>query len=308
MCERTESNNLKAKAIFSSFGAVLSQFGAGLNDLNTSGEAALDLRKKFLLVNAVHGILDVILGSSVVRVPRQLIDIVKMSNRTVSFILDGRIHYATGILVSPRHVLTAAHVFLDEEGRLVDENRIQRTSVEAHTTYFDNIIMEGPRSLSNLDEAWLLDPKLDSTGKANRDVRLLDFAIITLKQPLGNDPVGNGELRQWVPIPKPAEAQVLSPNLSLRVFQFLDRDALFSSSGNVRRLNRNGLRVLHTASTLDSASGSAMVDDEFNLVALHLGGAASGEQPKSNRGLPIRRIAESIDEVRDGTTVRSQLK
>lgn len=303
-----EANEVKTEAMKGLVAALSGAFSSRLTEMATRGELALGLQTRFLLLNALHEIFDIIFGSSIVRVPRQLIGTVKASNRTVSFILDGRVHYGTGILVSPCHVLTAAHLFLDETGRVIDSTRAGRTTVEAQTTYFGNIIMEGPRRGSELATDWLLDPKLDGVGKATRDVKALDFAIVTLKERLGNDPVGNGITRDWVTVPTAGEAQLLSPNLALRIFQFLDREALFTSSGSVRKVNPDGMRVLHTASTLDSSSGSAIFDDEFNLVALHLGGAASGELPKSNRGLPVRRIAESIDEVRDGTTVRAQLK
>jgi hypothetical protein len=76
----------------------------------------------------------------------------------------------------------------------------------------------------------------------------------------------------------------------------------------VRDVTQDGYRVLHTASTADSASGAALMDDDFHLLAMHLSGSASGEWPRSNRGLPIGRVAEVIDQpMANGSTVRALL-
>lgn len=286
----------------------------GQNFLTADGENVDAAAQRFRTIDLLFSLFDVLKPGSIVPVPRQLINLATISNRTVSFVLDGHTHIATGILVGPSTVLTAAHVFFDqEEQKLIERNWYGRLTVEARTTFYGNIVVEGPRVSSKLSEsdprAWLVDPKVDGNGLADREVEDLDFAIIKLEKPLGNNEIGSGIKREWFEIPTVKAAPILPPYLQLRVLQFLDREALLGSSGFVLRLDERPSRILHTASTADSASGSPIVDDEFRLLGIHVGGAASGERPKANRGLPISRVAESIDQPRGGrSTVRSQLK
>jgi hypothetical protein len=252
-------------------------------------------------------------GSPITTVATQFLQMIKVSNEIVSFVLDDNTHFGTGMLVGPAAVLTAAHLFFEDDGALIDRRRLSRITAEAHTTLIgDHVIIEGQRSTSYLcnpcSNDWLIDPQIDDDDYALRDVDGLDFAIVRLDKLLGNETVGK-EKRGWFVIPTVASAPVLAPYTMIRVFEFLDRTDLLTSSGFIRSIEQCGLRVLHTASTADSASGAPMLDDEFQLLAMHLAGAESGKWPRSNRGLPIRRVAEIIDcPLPDGLTIRAKLK
>jgi hypothetical protein len=283
-------------------------FSSMLRDLTRA--RTLDSLERFKFLESANRRLDDITPSVTVPVSRHLIETVRISNRIASFVLDGARHFGTGILVGPAHVLTAAHLFFDERGR-PNYDRLNRVKVEGRTTFFSDIMKAGPPWTANLSSSTpdqcFVEPKIVS-GAANRELDRLDFAILTLDERVGEASVG-AERRRWVDIPAARSAQVLSADLVIRAFQFLDRKELLASSGCVREITVDGMRVLHTASTADSASGAAIVDDEFNLVALHLAGPASGEYPKANHALPIARVAEIIDQVRtDGTTARSELR
>ncbi|HYI11149.1 MAG TPA: trypsin-like peptidase domain-containing protein [Thermoanaerobaculia bacterium] len=275
-----------------------------------SPTASLDTR--YVAAQAVVRALDSITvgGSPIVPFPRYLIETVRISNQIVSFVLDGLTHFGTGVLVGPSSVLTAAHLFFDAGGQLIDRGRLSRITVEAHTTLLGDFIMQGKRRtvrLSGIDSnQWLIDPKMEN-DLAQRDVDLLDFAIVRLDEPLGYDPVGP-EHRGWFVIPSAPQCRVLTSNLGIRVFQFLDREELLTSAGIIHNVVENGYRALHTASTASSASGAALADAQGSLVAIHIAGAATGERPKLNRALPIRRVAEIIDwQPERGVTIRSLL-
>ena len=285
-------------------------FGAQLRDSLADDDFSGKPAKRFALADKFLTFLSDIGKGPIFPVPRQIADLVRVSNRIVSLVLDGTIHIGNGILVGPSQVLTAAHLFFEQDGNIIEPRRPSRITVEAQTIYLGSMVMQGPprsvRLASPDSGGWAIEPEVVN-GKAMREVRLLDFAIIKLAEDLGHETVGQDN-RGWIQIPTERNAPVLSKDLPIRVLQFLDRGPLLTSSGVVREVLPDGSRMLHSASTEDSASGAAIEDDEFALIGMHLGGSASGEQPRSNRGLPIRRVAAVIDTVRsDGTTIRSKL-
>jgi hypothetical protein len=250
-------------------------------------------------------------GSPITSVSQELLNTIRTSNRIVSFVLDGDTHFGTGFLVGPSAVLTAAHLFFDETGELIDRDP-QRITAEVHNTgALDYVITGGDRTVVKLchpcSKDWIIYPQVIETFHRG-DVSTLDFAIVRLAAAIGDDNLGN-EKRGWFEIPTAHTAEVLAPETMIRVFEFLDRNELLTSSGFIRGVEKHATRFLHTASTEDSASGAPIVDDEFNLLGIHLGGPNTGEWPRSNRGLPIRRVAEIIDAPHyGGSTIRAQLK
>jgi hypothetical protein len=262
-------------------------------------------------VNGLLGLMSGLGGGPIVPVPRLLIRTAELSNRIVSFVLDREVHFGTGVLIGPDLVLTASHLFFEQEtGRLIDRARLKRITVEARTTLIDNILMPGPPRTANLyqpeGDLWLLDPPLRD-DVAQRDLLSLDFAIVRIDERFGDDHVGGAnQTRKWFELPTADDAPVLSDDLIVHVFEFLDREELLTSVGQTRGIVDNGYRVLHTASTLGSGSGAPLVDSELNLLAIHIGGAVSGEVPRTNRALPIRRVAEIIDQpLPAGSSIRS---
>jgi hypothetical protein len=306
MSEQSEANVL----IWKKF-TELVQFVLESKRKEWLGKGAVD---KGFRCRAVQLIVELVgLGGTgpIVTVQRHLAETVRVSNRVVSFVLDGNLHIGTGMLVGPCHVLTAAHLFFGRHGALIDAGRLNRITVEVHKTCLGQIIIEGdppqPAKLYSPEtDDWLIEPGIKN-GVAQRDVDYLDFVIVRIADDFGNDSVGT-EKRGWFEIPTAHSAEILAKELPVQVFMYLNRKNLLTASGFVRDVTQDGYRVLHTASTKDSASGAPLLDDDFKLVAMHLGGSASGELPRSNRGLPIRRVAEVIDKPRcDGSTVRALL-
>ena len=273
--------------------------------------SSLDVAVKLLLSSLTDVISDIIIGGNPISpMPAYILDTVRISNRVVSFLLDGTTHFGTGILVGPAHVLTAAHLFFDEVGDLIDPSRTGRTTVAVDTTLLGDIMLKTQRTMIPLLEAphCHVDPEVIGIS-AQREVEKLDFAIVKLSKSIGNDGVGSNEQRSWFDIPTVETAPILAPDLPLRVFQFVDAKELRVSTGVFREFTSDGFRVAHTASTVDGSSGSFALNDRVQLLAMHVSGPLSGEVPRCNYALPVSRVAESIDlPGADGKTVRSKLQ
>jgi hypothetical protein len=276
--------------------------------------ADLDLESRFAIAERAFAVFDSITGGSspIVSAPKHLLDLVNATNRIISFVLDDTTHFGTGILVGSRYVLTASHLFFERKTRkLIDPSRLKRITAEVQTTMIGTALRQGATNTSPLYEPhtdnWLVDPPIKD-GVAQRDLFNFDFAIVRLQKAFGDDDVGSVK-RSCFDIPTADAAEVLATGLVFRIFQFLDRGPLLTSSGFVHQVNPNGMRILHTASTAGSASGAPLISDAGNLLGLHVSGCASNERPKFNRAIPIRRVAEIIDKPDDnGKTIRDRLK
>lgn len=281
-----------------------------LDSLSERKGLASDGALKLDLIQMLLRITDVIIGgSAILPAPQQLIETVRITNRVVSFVLDDKTHFGTGILVGPSHVLTAGHLFFESNGTLIDRARLSRITISADTTFLGNIVVQGSRRSTALykpeSAGCFIDPEIDTP----REMEKLDFAIVRIVDALGDDPVGNNEERGFFEIPAAAKAPVLSPDRPIRVFQYLDAKEVRISSGVLRDLSPDETRVAHTASTLDGASGAPLVEDDGQLLGIHVSGALSGVAPRSNYALPMARIATSIDTPNPkGITARQRLK
>lgn len=235
-------------------------------------------------------------GATITSVPKQLRQLIRTSNRICRFVLDGeRTNFGTGFLVGPRCVLTAAHLFFDEDGTLLDEHRAKRVRVEFQTMYVGSIVSPGAITRVRLHECWAVDPKLDASGRraTRSDVGRLDYAVVRLASDSGDDSVGLAERRGWFEIPEANGCPVLNPTLQVRILQYAATDELQTSSGFVAGVTEQRRRVLYTASTLNASSGSAVLNERLCLAAMHLGGP---QDPATglNEGVPLRRIAAAL--------------
>lgn len=253
----------------------------------------------FLLLDALWKFFDDIGGSTISELPAILRDELRIANRMCRFVLaDGVTVIGTGFLVGPSHVMTAAHVFFEPDGagtgRLIDPHRPTDISVEFLTIYAGtSLVSVGPPTAFSLDRDWAVDPVISGSA-TDREVEDLDFAIVKLQKPVGNDTVGGGGTRQWFQIPPSASVPTVAANSMVRVFQYLDRGSLRTSSGVVKGVNDARTRVLYSASTRDAASGSAVVNDQLQLIGVHVSGADE-KNPFANQGLPLLRIAKYLD-------------
>lgn len=219
-------------------------------------------------------------------------------NHMCRFVLGGRL-LGTGFLFEePDLVMTAAHLFFNADGSLINPVRAANIEVEFDVIKVDNgtIAVDGVKRTKLRLPDWAVNPQIGVDGAANREVNRLDYALIRLEEPVGNEEVGSAT-RGWFVMPAAGEV-LLRENTPVRVLQHLDNAPLRSSIGVVRSFSADRLRVGYTASTLDGASGAAVLDAELRLVALHVAGEDE-DFLRQNQGVPIRRIQSDINDRRD---------
>lgn len=272
---------------------LVKQLALDLADLRSTDQHRA-LLKRFELTQKFIEILDVFSESAIVPLPAHVRELVRVSNQVCRLKIEGeRESFGTGLLIGKRYVLTAAHLFFDEDGNEIDPSRAGRVALEFGTTFVGHIAAAGvPRSYK-LGTDWAVDPARKSSGQASREVKDLDYAIIKLADNAADEPVGVSETRSFTRVPLPKDAPLLRTERPLRTLQYVDAQVLRTSAGAVAGIADGGLRMRYSASTVDGASGAPIFDDRMRLAALHIGGPFE-PSIRRNEALPIRRVAESI--------------
>jgi hypothetical protein len=205
----------------------------------------------------------------------------------------------TGFLVGPDKVLTNQHV-IDElvEG---DKARI----LFDHIFLTNTTLSEGVTF--RLADKWLLASSPPSRFDEERrpkgvpSLNELDFALLQLSAPAGNEPAGtndHGGTRGWLKLP--LEEQALVPHDPLIILQHPDGLPLRAAmeTDSVIDTNANRTRIRHRTNTDNGSSGSPCFDMGWNLVALHHVGDPNFKGPgePENAAIPIHLIGRSIAE------------
>jgi hypothetical protein len=224
--------------------------------------------------------------------------------------------YGTGFLVAPALVMTNYHVvepvIMGAEGK---------TTASGLSATADDVVLRfdykrlagggviNPGVEYRLAEDWLttLSPpsKADLKG-ANGALPTedeLDFVLIQLKEPAGDEPVGGrgepGAVTRGF-IEMPTAAHEFAPHSPLFILQHpegtpmkvgLDTEAIVA-------VNANGTRVLYRTNTEPGSSGSPCFDENWKLVALHHSGDPNFDAinpPEHNRGIPIAAIRQLLE-------------
>jgi V8-like Glu-specific endopeptidase len=230
--------------------------------------------------------------------------------------VQGGMTYGTGFLVAPTLVMTNYHVA--EAVIMGDERKTTASGLSAtpddvvlrfdyKRTSGGDVVNEGVEY--RLAGKWLetsspLSPSdLSAAGDAVPTKDELDFVLLRLKEPAGNEPIGGrGEpgaaTRGWIEVPT-ADHDFLadSPLFILQHPQgtplklALDTEAVVS-------VNANGTRVLYRTNTEPGSSGSPCFDQNWQLVALHHSGDPNFDgikPPQHNRGIPIAAIRQLLE-------------
>ena len=215
----------------------------------------------------------------------------------------------TGFLVGPDALLTNYHVL-----RAVIENQSPANAVRFRFDY--RVLANGVESQGILASLHPTDWKIDDSpyteaeakdkpDAANPTADQLDYALVKLDRPVGNEPLNPAApdlLRGWITIPTTAPA--ITPNMPILILQHPNAEPLklaFDTEG-VLKIYENGTRVRYATNTEGGSSGSPCFDVNWNLVALHhYGDPAFNHAPGYNQGIPINMIRDRLKrEGKDG--------
>lgn len=203
----------------------------------------------------------------------------------------------TGFLVGPDLVLTNHHVVAE---LLHDPASVRRWSCRFDNKRSDDgkVIFTG--RVVPLVEDWCVDClphskvdlEVDPKSKDPTDDEL-DFALIRLAEPIGEQPVGKGdasELRGWVEMPSQAIDYASTPVVAILQHPGGQPMKLALGMEQSIKLNAAGNRIRHTVATIPGSSGSPVFDGDWTLIALHHAGDPAAVLPTYNEGIPIAKI------------------
>ncbi len=201
----------------------------------------------------------------------------------------------TGFLVGPQVVLTNWHVVqtVAAAGRMADVG-----------CRFDYVrLPDGSRQPGVV--AKLADPAILASCPYSRaeltdhpddplpEPGELDFALLHLAEPAGDQPVDAGQ-RGWETLPDLPFA--LARDAPLLIVQHPDGAPmkLAMDTQSVIGSNANGTRVLYRTNTENGASGAPCFSMDWDLVLLHHYGDPAWRDPKFNQGVPLDLIRQKI--------------
>lgn len=202
----------------------------------------------------------------------------------IEYSFPGGIEYGTGFLVGPDLVMTARHVIAHAiESKLNGDDLICR---------FDYKTLPNGKNLDGTiyhlrREGWVVaerrHSRSDETGSGEPMADELDYAVLRLDKPAGQDVIGRGNAtgssgaqadpdaakRGWIKISPPLPA---AAHLNLLVLQHPDKKPMQLAIGEIEEVKWKGIRVRHNASTLPGSSGSPCFNPDLDVVAFHHAG------------------------------------
>ncbi|ESW81887.1 hypothetical protein X770_29085 [Mesorhizobium sp. LSJC269B00] len=141
---------------------------------------------------------------------------------------------------------------------------------------------------------WLVDDSLPGAAERQEGGALpteaeLDYALIRLAEPVGDDQVEQGQVRGRVDLAargaSPKQSDVL---LIVQHPEGLPQRFAFGNAVNTPKPDER--RLLHDANTLKGSSGSPVVNIKLDIVALHHAGG------QANQAVPIELVAARLAE------------
>lgn len=212
--------------------------------------------------------------------------------------------FGTGILIGPDLVLTNYHVVATS---LEDPRRARtlRCRFDYYSPGRDLAPNEGREvALAGSDWHVVSSPYSTADGEdSGHGTDELDYAIVKLAEPIGNQPLGDemSDFRGWEPLPTapripavnetifllhhPVNETVQPPQLPLR-----------RSENRVMEILDNGLRIRHAATTSPGSSGGPCFGMNQSFLGLHHATDPSTDQNRTrwNQAIPLREIVRHL--------------
>lgn len=194
----------------------------------------------------------------------------------------------TGWLVAPDLILTNYHVI-----EKIDKRIDSLTPVDILCRFdYDGVQPGSGQRTCGVAENWLLAarPYSQADLKANNGTAALDeldFALIRLSQPVGNDVLSTGGVRGWIEVE--ANAPVLQRNDFVVIPQHPQGRTLELAFGSALQYNQPANRVQYNVNTDPGSSGSPCFDITLKPFALHHAQGPT-EKLNYNQAIPLRMI------------------
>lgn len=134
-----------------------------------------------------------------------------------------------------------------------------------------------------------------SGGRREPSKEELDYALVRLSEPVGNDVLPDtGGRRGHMPFGRAAPEPV--DGSTLMILQHPLRGELQFALGTILGRNDTGSRLLHSAATQHGSSGSPVLDAELGLIALHNGARFGSPRAVQafNTAVPVRLIGDDL--------------
>ncbi|MEO0341294.1 MAG: serine protease [Bacteroidota bacterium] len=218
---------------------------------------------------------------------------------------NGRVNSGTGFLIGKDLVMTNHHVIY----RLIDTPN----QIEDVICLFDFKVKPDGTALNDGREVKLADhpivhyskvDPLDVQGEsqldADWDTTKLDYAIIRLAEPIGEQGFGQGDssastsTRGWITIPD--TAPTLQQGGHGIIIQHPKRKPKKIAFGfeKILAVDPKGIKVRYDINTEGGSSGSPCFNEKFELIALHHAGDPD-DMPHYNQGIVMAKIKADIE-------------
>lgn len=198
----------------------------------------------------------------------------------------------TGFLIGPDTVITNFHVVekaLSKEHSTFKHQvtcRFDHAQLASGGSRLGRVVAVLPQCLDFSPYAAAdLDPNLQTPPTDDE----LDYALLTLSEPVGNEASPMSPTRGWITIPETVAP--FTPNQTFIIIQH-PLTAPKQTTKQVKFLNvdSRGTRVIYQADTHPGSSGSPCFTDEYELAALHHRGDPQWASPTLKQGIPIGKI------------------
>ncbi len=217
----------------------------------------------------------------------------------------------TGFLVGPDLVLTCFHCLRKEILSRTDFANAGMTEVKCRFDMFGRSSVQLPQDIRLMENFvdWHIDssPPVDSDSEAagfqearSPNKSYLDFALIRLKERLGEQPILADEMnaglrRGWIPIPR--AAPILHPGMAIVIFQNPEQVIQIGiDTSGLESISPLRTRFRHFVTTAPGSSGApCFALSDWSLIGLHQFSDPNPQSPRFNQGIPIEAVASKIE-------------